>query len=237
MGTSPPLDLSQPPSAAFVLPLLQQGIWVAARPVRLRRALLNPFPRRSAFAPDLPAAGFVYFLEPETSNHMNTEMQVLSFSTLNDLSYEARTLAVDVLNARLADLVVLHSLAKQMHWNVKGVHFRQLHELYDDAAGSLLEAIDMVAERVVQLGGVAEGSAARAIKTSDLHDIALEVTASIDTARALASRWSEVALGVRASIGALAESGDEGSLDLLTEVSRLLDKYLWFIEAHFQTAN
>jgi starvation-inducible DNA-binding protein len=210
---------------------------VAARPVRLRRALLNPFPRRSAFAPDLPAAGFVYFLEPETSNHMNTEMQVLSFSTLNDLSYEARTLAVDVLNARLADLVVLHSLAKQMHWNVKGVHFRQLHELYDDAAGSLLEAIDMVAERVVQLGGVAEGSAARAIKTSDLHDIALEVTASIDTARALASRWSEVALGVRASIGALAESGDEGSLDLLTEVSRLLDKYLWFIEAHFQTAN
>lgn len=168
---------------------------------------------------------------------MNTEMQVLPFSTLNDLSYEARTLAVDVLNARLADLVVLHSLAKQMHWNVKGVHFRQLHELYDDAAGALLEPIDMVAERVVQLGGVAEGSAARAAKTSDLHDIALDITASMDTARALASRWSEVALGVRASIGALAESGDEGSLDLLTEVSRLLDKYLWFIEAHFQTAN
>ncbi|NNE70363.1 MAG: DNA starvation/stationary phase protection protein Dps, partial [Rhodothermales bacterium] len=65
---------------------------------------------------------------------------------------------IDLLNKRVADLIVLRGLAKQMHWNVRGPHFRQLHLAYDDAAASLDEPVDMTAERVSILGGVVEGT-------------------------------------------------------------------------------
>ncbi|NNE70228.1 MAG: DNA starvation/stationary phase protection protein Dps, partial [Rhodothermales bacterium] len=113
-------------------------------------------------------------------------------------------------------------------------HFRQLHLAYDDAAASLDEPVDMTAERVSILGGVVEGTPRMAVRTSNLADIDIRITDGLETVKALADRWSETANVMRDAIDTAAEAGDEVTVDLLTEVTRLLDKQLWFIEAHLQ---
>src|SRR3954467_7418380 len=71
-----------------------------------------------------------------------------------------------LLNQRLADAVDLQSQMKQAHWNVKGPHFIGLHKLFDKIHESVESYIDLIAERIVQLGGVAEGTVRIAAKRS-----------------------------------------------------------------------
>ena len=85
------------------------------------------------------------------------------FATKNDLPEDTRTAIITTLNLRLADAIALQTQAKQAHWNVKGPHFIGLHELFDRVSGAILETIDLIAERAVQLGGVAEGTAYMAV--------------------------------------------------------------------------
>src|SRR6516162_2837786 len=92
------------------------------------------------------------------------------FKTKNDLSETIRTKAVELLNARLADTIDLETQTKQAHWNVKGPHFIALHELFDKINEDVEDYVDDIAERVVQLGGVAEGTARTAAKRSSLAE-------------------------------------------------------------------
>src|ERR1700736_4909090 len=92
------------------------------------------------------------------------------FKTKNDLSEATRVKAVELLNARLADAVDLQTQTKQAHWNVKGPHFIGLHELFDKINEEVEDYVDDIAERVVQLGGVAEGTARMAAKRSALSE-------------------------------------------------------------------
>src|ERR1051325_10619594 len=93
------------------------------------------------------------------------------FNTKNDLSEKTRVKAVEILNARLADAIDLQTQTKQAHWNVKGPNFIALHELFDKINEDVEDYVDDIAERAVQLGGVAEGTARMVAKRSSLPDI------------------------------------------------------------------
>src|SRR5947199_9089147 len=92
------------------------------------------------------------------------------FKTKNDLSEATRVKAVDLLNARLADCIDLQTQTKQAHWNVKGPNFIALHELFDKVNDEVQDYADDIAERAVQLGGVAEGTARTVAKRSALAE-------------------------------------------------------------------
>jgi starvation-inducible DNA-binding protein len=92
------------------------------------------------------------------------------FKTKNDLSEEIRAKAVELLNARLADCIDLQTQTKQAHWNVKGPHFIALHELFDKINEAVEDYVDDIAERAVQLGAVAEGTARMVAKRSSLAE-------------------------------------------------------------------
>src|SRR5260370_11399887 len=81
-----------------------------------------------------------------------------------------RQAIIALLNARLADSVDLRSQVKWAHWNVKGLHFIQLHELFDSVAEHLEEQTDTIAERLVALGGVANGTTREAAAKSGLKE-------------------------------------------------------------------
>ena len=70
-------------------------------------------------------------------------------STRNDLGVEVREKATALLNQHLADASDLHSQTKRAHWNVKGMHFFQLHELFDTLADEVEEYADLIAERAI----------------------------------------------------------------------------------------
>ncbi len=155
--------------------------------------------------------------------------------TKNDLPTETREKLIETLNARLADVSDLKSQAKQAHWNVKGMDFIQLHELFDQVATQAEEYTDLIAERAVILGGTALGTVRVAASNSSLSEYPLEISAGADHVDALSTALSDFGKKVRQNIDEADELGDLDTADLFTEVSRGIDKLLWFVEAHLQS--
>ncbi len=152
-----------------------------------------------------------------------------------DLAEETRAKVVDLLNQTLADSLDLKTQVKQAHWNVKGINFYQLHELFDAMATELEGYVDMVAERVTALSGVALGTARIAAKESRLPEYPLNITAGQDHIAALADRFAQYGKTLRDAIDKTGNWGDADTADLYTEISRDIDKRLWFLEAHLHT--
>jgi len=154
--------------------------------------------------------------------------------TKNDLPEPTREKVVELLNARLADATDLMVQAKQAHWNVKGPQFFQLHELFDKVHGSVEEFVDLVAERCIQLGGVAEGTIRLAAKRSSLAEYPLNLVEGRAHVEALSSALAAFGKLARKAIDQTAELGDQATSDIFTEIVRENDKLLWFVEAHVQ---
>jgi starvation-inducible DNA-binding protein len=152
--------------------------------------------------------------------------------TKNDLPEERRKQVIEILAQRVADCADLQLQAKQAHWNVKGPSFIALHELFDKVAGIAEESVDLIAERIVQLGGIAEGTVRVAAQRSTLAEYPLRISAGKDHVDALSSALAAFGKLVRSAIDQTAELGDVDTSDLFTEVSRGIDKQLWFVEAH-----
>jgi starvation-inducible DNA-binding protein len=154
------------------------------------------------------------------------------YPTRIDLSADVRSSVVDILNQSLAATLDLKTQTKQAHWNVKGMDFYQLHELFDEIAGELEEYVDMVAERVTALGGTALGTARMAASTSILPEYPLDAVTGEEHVTALAERLAAYGQHVREAIDQTDELGDADTADLYTEISRTIDKRLWFLDAH-----
>jgi starvation-inducible DNA-binding protein len=157
------------------------------------------------------------------------------FKTRNDLPEAVRKSAIGLLQPRLADASDLIMQAKQAHWNVKGPHFFSLHELFDKIAEDFEGYADDLAERIVQLGGVAEGTVQAVAKATSLPAYPVQASQGKEHIEALAASLAAFAKAVRQAIDAAAEAKDIDTADLFTEVSRGVDKWLWFVEAHQQT--
>ncbi|MDJ0633986.1 MAG: DNA starvation/stationary phase protection protein Dps [Xenococcaceae cyanobacterium MO_188.B29] len=154
------------------------------------------------------------------------------YSTRIDIAEEVRVKVIDILNKTLAATLDLKTQTKQAHWNVKGTDFYQLHELFDEMAGELEEYVDMVAERVTALGGTALGTARIAASESILPEYPLDAVGGIEHITALADRYADYGKHLREAIDTTDDLGDADTADLYTEISRTIDKRLWFLEAH-----
>jgi starvation-inducible DNA-binding protein len=122
--------------------------------------------------------------------------------------------------------------AKQAHWNVKGSNFIALHKLFDEVVDAAEDYMDLLAERVVQLGGTAEGTIRLAAKRSALSEYPLQISSGPDHVEALSSALAVFGTSVRQAIDQSDKLRDKDTADIFTEVSRGVDKYLWFVEAH-----
>jgi starvation-inducible DNA-binding protein len=149
------------------------------------------------------------------------------------LAAEARTESGQLLNHILADSVILYSLYKKHHWLVRGHTFYQLHLLLDKHAAEQLELIDLLAERVQTLGGVA---------VADPRHVA-EITTiprppnGVEEVPAMLSRLLEaheiVIAKIREAITRTAANRDDGTNDMLMgDVLRRHEMQVWFLAEH-----
>lgn len=152
-----------------------------------------------------------------------------------DLPVKVRTRIVELLNGRLADGVDLYLQAKHAHWNVKGPSFIALHELFDKLGEELEGYIDDMAERVVALGGIAEGTLGAVGKRTRLKAYPPDMVTGLDHVHALADGFADFGKAVRRAIEQASRYEDADTSDLFTGISRGVDKGLWLIEAHVQT--
>ena len=156
------------------------------------------------------------------------------YPTRNDLPEPTRAQVVGLLNQRLADAIDLQTQCKQAHWNVKGPSFIALHKLFDEINESVEEYVDSIAERIVQLGGIAEGTVGIVAERTTLDGYPLKLSAGSDHVAALSDALANFGRTVRIGIEEMNELEDAGSADILTEISRGADQWLWFVEAHQQ---
>ena len=158
------------------------------------------------------------------------------YPTKNDLAESTRAEVITLLNQRLADAIDLQGQCKQAHWNVKGPQFIALHKLFDEIHGAVGGYVDLLAERVVQLGGVAEGTVGVVAERTMLFDYPLGLGAGSEHVAALSDVLAEFGRLVRMGIEELTVLKDAASGDILTEIARGVDQWLWFVEAHQQSA-
>ena len=156
------------------------------------------------------------------------------YETENGLPKDRRTELNTLMNQRLADAVDLQLQMKQAHWNVKGPSFIALHELFDKVSEAVEDYVDMIAERIVQLGGVAEGTVRMAAARTRLTEYSPEISDGMAHVEAVARALSTFGQAARNTIDEANALEDAGTADLFTEVSRGIDKWLWFVEAHSQ---
>jgi starvation-inducible DNA-binding protein len=158
------------------------------------------------------------------------------YETENDLPKNARAEIIGIINQRLADVIDLQAQLKQAHWNVKGPHFIGLHELFDKIAEEVEDYVDVIAERIVQLGGIAEGTVRVTAARSRLEEYPMKIADGAAHVEAVARALSTFGREARISIEEAERLGDADTADIFTEVSRGIDKWLWFVEAHTQAS-
>lgn len=152
--------------------------------------------------------------------------------TSNDLPEISRMKVISYLNVRLCDCLDLASQAKQAHWNVKGPNFLPLHRLFDEIAEDFENYSDLIAERLVQLGGAAHGTARNVATNSGLREYPRDITSGKAHIEALTLVLTDFARGIREGISHTNELADADTADILTQISRGVDKWLWMVEAH-----
>ncbi len=156
------------------------------------------------------------------------------YDTKNDLPERTRTKVAKLLNERLADAIDLGAQTKHAHWNVKGPNFIALHELFDKVAETVEDHIDDLAERITSLGGTAHGTIASAARNSSLDPYPEDITEGVQHLEALSAALAKFGKNIRKGIDQSNKLDDADTADLFTGISRDIDKYLWFLEAHLQ---
>lgn len=157
-----------------------------------------------------------------------------TFETRNDLDSENRSRLIARLNQLLADSLDLQVQAKVAHWNVRGPHFLSFHELFDDVHERVEGFTDLIAERIGQLGGLAEGNVQTVAHRSHLDVYEQDVVPGTEHVERVAGGIATFASHGRKGIDFAADEGDEVTADILTEVTRSADELLWFVESHIQ---
>lgn len=156
------------------------------------------------------------------------------YETENDIPEQRRVELNKLMNQQLASAVDLQTQMKQAHWNVKGPNFIGLHELFDQIDEAVEGYVDLIAERIVQLGGIALGTARVAAQRSRLEEYPLDIADGHAHVEAVAKALSTFGHEARKTIDEADELQDADTADIFTEVSRGIDKWLWFVEAHLQ---
>jgi len=155
----------------------------------------------------------------------------------NDIPLNIREDLVKTLNQQLANLSDLYSQTKQAHWSVTGARFYSLHLLFDTLAESFESFIDEVAERITALGGLALGTARLTAQHSQLPEYPAGLFDGDKHLIELTERYSLAAAKMRMAIDRADELEDKDTADLFTDISKVIDKDLWFLSAHLEKAS
>jgi starvation-inducible DNA-binding protein len=153
--------------------------------------------------------------------------------TRHTMASDVRERVVDRLNDRLSTLTDLHLQAKMSHWNLRGTGFIAYHEMLDTLVAEVQSYADESAERIAQLGGLAEGNA-RQVAASGLKPWPSESLSFDFHVEGLAERLAETSGRIRGDISWASDLGDDVTADMLTEIARGLDVWLWKVEAHLE---
>lgn len=147
------------------------------------------------------------------------------------LATDARAAIAEALNQSVAETAVATMLAQNFHWNVTGMAFGPLHELFQQMYEDHFVAQDDLAERIKALDAHAEGTLAGMIKRSKISEH--EGHASDKEMIKVLQEAQETLAATLAGAGAIAaEHGDTLTEDLCIARGQTHEKFAWFLRSH-----
>ena len=161
-------------------------------------------------------------------------MKKLTHATKISIPEKKRIEIIAILNKSLASTADLYAQLKQAHWNVKGMEFISLHKLFDDIAEEVEGHVDTIAERITALGGTALGTLQQAVKNTALRLYPIDIFTAKEHLTHLTHNFAILGELSRDAITAAEKYGDDATADIYIDLTRMLDKNLWFLEAHLQ---
>lgn len=134
------------------------------------------------------------------------------------------------LQAILVDLIELALLGKQVHWNVVGPNFRDLHLQLDEVVAAARLHADEVAERLRALHAVPDGRTPTVAKTTSLAESPEGLVTTSDAVDAVVAAIDSACATVRGVYDAI-EKDDAASTDILNQILLQLEKLSWMVRA------
>jgi starvation-inducible DNA-binding protein len=150
------------------------------------------------------------------------------------LDDKARSYSIDTLNRVLANTYMLYTKTRKYHWNVTGIHFGVLHALFETQYDQLEEAMDEVAERVRQVGGLAIGTLTEMKQCSTLDEQPGHNPSANDMIGSLLADHEQVIRELREAVDKTDDLGDMGTSDFLTGLMEAHEKMAWMLRAHLE---
>lgn len=150
------------------------------------------------------------------------------------LSEPTRQSSVDILTTSLAATFTLYTKTRKFHWNVTGPQFIELHKLFESQYEALDEAMDAIAERVRQLGGIAIGTLEELQEHSYIQETPGVNPNAMGMIGELLADHETVIRHLRADVETTTENGDAGTADFLTGLMEDHEKTAWFLRAHLE---
>ena len=168
--------------------------------------------------------------KPGPATKTNNKM----YQTRIALSEDQKKQVVEVLQDKLASALDMYSQAKFAHWNVKGINFYQLHLAFDSVAENIFPQIDQIAERLTQLGGVANGTVRQSAANSALTEFDINLVAGMDYVKALADALGCYCAELREASDKIEEIGDDPTSDFFKQLDVEAEEQLYFLESHLE---
>lgn len=150
-------------------------------------------------------------------------------ATPTDLKEEEVRAVTAAVNPLIADAFALYVKTKNFHWHVYGSHFRDYHLLFDEQAGSVLEGIDTLAERVRKIGGTTIRSISHVSQLQTIRDDDEECVKPEEMIERLIEDNRHIAEQQREAIEVCDKNRDTPTGNLLQEILEQTERRIWFL--------
>ena len=136
----------------------------------------------------------------------------------------------EALKVVLADSYALYLKTHNYHWNVEGMHFKMLHEMFEEQYTELATAVDEIAERIRSLGEKAPGTFNDFSRLSSVVDGDMNASAA-EMVESLEESHNVVLTSLKNALEAAQEAGDEVTIGLIVDRMSVHEKTSWMLKS------
>lgn len=140
----------------------------------------------------------------------------------------------DALQVILVNLLDLQLVGKQIHWNVVGPNFRDLHKNLDEIVAIARRGSDEVAERMRALHATPDGMAATIVAATSIEQPTSGELLTTDAVDVVVKALEATVKVMRDKHDAVDEA-DPTTADILHQYIAELEQQAWFISAEKRT--
>lgn len=139
---------------------------------------------------------------------------------------------ISELNIYLSNLNILYTKVHNLHWNIEGASFFQLHSKFEEFYDGIAKDLDTVAERILILGGRPAASAKEYLSLATITELDSVGISSMDAIDVLQGDFYTMIDHSRSIISLADVANDEGTIDMLVDFISNYEKALWMIHAY-----